>query len=265
VITLSRPGAVGSVRLFCVTVKVWPPTVIVPERAAPGFATTANDTDPDPLPELVVVIHAAFDVADHAQPVVVLTLNDPVSTEPLTVRLLGERLKVQLPPAACVIVKLWPAIVIEPKRVEAVAFPCTLKPTVPLPVPLAPDVTVMNGALLDDVHAHPVVVVTVTEPGPPAPGIDCVPGEIENEQEPADWFTVNVLPATVSVPERLCVAVFAAPLKFTVPLPFPLAPLVIVSHAALLVAVQLQPVWAVTADEPVPPAAASCWLVGLIA
>jgi hypothetical protein len=42
----------------------------------------------------------------------------------------------------------------------------------------------------------------------------------------------------------------------TVPLPEPLAPLVIVNHDALLVAVQLHPVGAVTVIEAVPPAAA---------
>ena len=37
-------------------------------------------------------------------------------------------------------------------------------------------------------------------------------------------LTVNVCPAMVSVPERDAPVVFAAALKFTVPLPVPLAP-----------------------------------------
>jgi hypothetical protein len=37
-----------------------------------------------------------------------------------------------------------------------------LRPTDPLPVPDAPDVTVIHGAPLDDVQAQAAVVVTVT-------------------------------------------------------------------------------------------------------
>jgi hypothetical protein len=76
---------------------------------------------------------------------------------------------------------------------------------------------------------------------------------------------VKACPATVNVPVRVCVVGFAVPLKLTVPFPLPLAPLVIVNHEALLVAVHEQPVCAVTAVEPVPPFAAIDWLVGLIA
>ena len=51
---------------------------------------------------------------------------------------------------------------------------------------------------------------------------------------------------------RCAVDVFAVALKVTVPLPLPLAPPLMVSHAALLVAVHEHPVAAVTAvvDEP---------------
>jgi hypothetical protein len=76
---------------------------------------------------------------------------------------------------------------------------------------------------------------------------------------------VNVRPATVSVPLRVCVVGFVEPLTFTLPLPLPLAPLVTVSHDVLLVAVHVQPVCAVTAVEPVPPLAAIDWLDGEIA
>jgi hypothetical protein len=40
--------------------------------------------------------------------------------------------------------------------------------TVPGPLPVAPDVTVNQGALLVAVHAQPPVAVTATEPVPPA-------------------------------------------------------------------------------------------------
>ena len=61
---------------------------------------------------------------------------------------------------------------------------------------------------------------------------------------------------------RGCVAVFAVALNATVPLPFPLAPLVMVSQVVLLLtAVQVQPVMAVTLVDPTPPLDATAWLV----
>jgi hypothetical protein len=65
---------------------------------------------------------------------------------------------------------------------------------------------------------------------------------------------VNVFPAIVMVAERPG-PVVAAALYCTSPLPVPLAPDAIVSHGALLAAVQAQPAGAVTATRPVPPAA----------
>ena len=61
----------------------------------------------------------------------------------------------------------------------------------------------------------------------------------------------------VSVPLRVDVVGFDAAVKFVVPLPLPLEPLVIVSHEALLVAVHVQPVCAVIAGAPIPPLAAT--------
>jgi len=68
--------------------------------------------------------------------------------------------------------------------------------------------------------------------------------------------TVNEVPLMVSVAVRDA-PVFAATVKLTVPLPLPDPPLVIVTNVALLVAVHVQPVPAVTGTEPVPPAAAN--------
>ena len=67
---------------------------------------------------------------------------------------------------------------------------------------------------------------------------------------------MKVWPATVSVPVRGVVTVFAATLKPTVPFPVPLLPLVIVIQLALLVAVQVQLLDVVTAVVDEPPAAA---------
>jgi hypothetical protein len=66
---------------------------------------------------------------------------------------------------------------------------------------------------------------------------------------------VNVSPPAVIVPLRSDWLLFAATVKLTVPLPDPLAPLVIVIQAAESVAVHAHPPPAVTLNEPVPPAA----------
>ena len=60
-------------------------------------------------------------------------------------------------------VNVWPAIVIVPLRADPVLSD-TLNPTGPLPVPDAPDVTVIHGAPLIAVHVHPSPAVTVTVP-----------------------------------------------------------------------------------------------------
>jgi hypothetical protein len=73
----------------------------------------------------------------------------------------------------------------------------------------------------------------------------------------AACVTVNVMPATLNVPVRDDVAVFAVAEKLTVPLPLPEAPAVIVSHDAPLVAVHAQPVAAFTPTDPDDAAAAS--------
>jgi len=139
-----------------------------------------------------------------------------------------------------------------PARPLVLVFGAALNVTVPLPVPLLPDVIVSHVALLAAVHPHPEAVDTAIEvPAPPAALIDCATGSIEYEQ-PVAWFTVNVWPAIVSVPVR-ALPVFAATLNETLPSPVPLAPEVIVSHAALLVAVQLQPLVVDTATGDPPP------------
>ena len=53
---------------------------------------------------------------------------------------------------------VWPAIVSVPIR-SAVLFGATPNATVPLPLPVAPEVTVIHGALLVAVHAHPLPLV----------------------------------------------------------------------------------------------------------
>jgi hypothetical protein len=67
-----------------------------------------------------------------------------------------------------------------PLRSEVLVLADTLKPTVPLPLPLAPLVTVSQPvSLLTPVQLQPVGDVTLVEPVPAAAVTDWLVGEIE--------------------------------------------------------------------------------------
>jgi hypothetical protein len=66
------------------------------------------------------------------------------------------------------------------------------------------------------------------------------------------------------VADRAIAVVLTAAVNLTLPEPVPLAPVRIVTHDALLVAVQLQPAPAVTITVPLPPEAERDWPVGEI-
>jgi hypothetical protein len=135
-------------------------------------------------------------------------------------------------------VKVWSATVMVAERaplfVDAAAN-CTVPP----PEPVAPDVIVSHASLLVAVQAQPAPAATSKLELPPDAAMFVEVGAIENAQ-PLPWFTVNVWPPTVSVPER-GPPVIAAALNPTFPGPDPLPPDVMVSQEALLVAVQAQP------------------------
>ena len=87
--------------------------------------------------------------------------------------------------------KVLPAIVSVPVRCLPL-FADTLKVTLPLPVPLAADVTTIQASSLLAVHEHPAVAVTVTTgPFPAAADSVAFAGLIAYEQLTA-WFTVKV-------------------------------------------------------------------------
>jgi hypothetical protein len=250
----------------CVTVNVTPAIVSVPVRVeATAFAATLKPAVPlpEPVAPLVTVIHAALLAAVHGQPVGIVTSLLPVPAAAVKDWLAGEIDAVQLA-AACVTVKLAPAIVSVPVRLDAAGFAATSNVTEPLPDPVAPPVSVIHAALLAAVHAQPVAAVTLLAPLPAAAVKDWLAGEIDGEQAAAAWVTVKVAPAIVSVPVRIDATVLAATLNPTVPLPDPVAPLVTVIQAALLAAVHAQPVGIVTVLLPVPAAAVNDWLVGEI-
>jgi hypothetical protein len=151
----------------------------------------------------------------------------------------------------------------------------------PLPMPLAPEVTVIQEVLLDAVHAQvpPVDTLMVAELAP-RPTLRLV-GEIEYEQAAgglggggggvggggagllAACDTVNVCPAIVMVPLRESLA-FADTTYATLPLPVPDPPELTEIHGALLAALHAQPVVVETVTVPVLPPVGALALVGEI-
>jgi hypothetical protein len=70
--------------------------------------------------------------------------------------------------AACVTVNVCPPIVSVPVRALVFGLEEALNATLPLPLPVAPLVTVNHDVLLlTPVHAHPAGAVTAVEPVPP--------------------------------------------------------------------------------------------------
>ena len=136
----------------------------------------------------------------------------------------------------CVTLKLCPAIVSVPVRELVLLLAAALNATVPLPLPLAPPVTVSQDVLLlTPVHAHPAGDVTPVEPVPPACRHRAARrAESVNVQLMPGCVTLKLCPAMVSVPVREVVLLLAAALNATVPLPLPLAPPVTVSQDVLL-------------------------------
>ena len=229
------------------TVKVRPAIEIVPLRALPVFAAALTVTLPLPVPlaPLVIVNHAAFDVAVHEQFAVTLIVAVPTSAVRFAED--GEIEKLQVGVAAAwLTVKVWPPIVTVPVRAGS-GLSAAETVTVPLPVPLAPLVTVSHGAFEAAVHAHDGAdAVTVIVPVPPSAVTVAVVGEIVKLHGGgggggggvAVCDTVTLRPAIVSVAERSA-PLFAATVTVTVVSPLPLAALS-VAHGALLDAVQPQ-------------------------
>jgi len=112
----------------CVTVKVWPPIVIVPVGdAVLPWAATLELQEPVPLPDApaVTVIQASFLTAVQLQPVPSVTVTVPVVAAEVGFNDVGEIVNVQGAPA-CVTVNVWPPIVIVPVRELVLALAATL-------------------------------------------------------------------------------------------------------------------------------------------
>ena len=98
--------------------------------------------------------------------------------------------------------KVWPPIVTVPLRCNVLLLAVTLKVTVPLPLPLAPPVTVIHPLLLAAVHEQPEPAATPTVLDPAVEAIERLVGDRLYVQGAPDWVTVNVCPAIVNVPVR---------------------------------------------------------------
>lgn len=152
----------------------------------------------------------------------------------------------------------------------AAGFCAIVNPTVPLPAPVAPLVSISHVAFDVAVHVHvPADAVTLTEPDPPTSATSCVVCEIENVHGAgggvaAACVTVNVFPAAAIVALRAVVAVIAATLNPTLPSPLPEFELRLI-HEALVAAVHEQLFAdALMAIVPGPPASAKFCDVGEI-
>jgi hypothetical protein len=166
----------------CVTVNVLPAIVSVPVRLSPErFDATINVTVPVPWPGpgLSIAIQAVLLTASHAHvaPAVTVLLPEPPSD--VNDRADGEIDIVQLLTAPCVTVKVVPAIVSVPMRGAPPRLAATLKPTLPEPDPLKPDVIVIHAALLLASQPQPADVDTAVLPVPPS--------------SPNAWFIGDVL------------------------------------------------------------------------
>jgi hypothetical protein len=220
---------------------------------------------PEPVPvDVESVTHEADEeiVQAHVEPVVTVMVPLPPPGAAATSSGLTENEHDGL---GSVTMKLRPAMDSVALRSALVVLPAAVKLTVPGPLRFVPFEIVTHAAPLVAFQVHPAVVVTVTDPLPPAAPSAWLPGEIANEHGAAAWSSVKVCPPTVIVPVRAIVAVLAATAYDTAPLPSPEAPAVIVIHASLLVAVQAQPVAAVTVTVPAAPAATALAEAGAIA
>ncbi len=145
---------------------VFEPTVIVPVRSIPVFASTENCTVSGPLPldPAVTWIHGSAVVAVQVQPATVVTEKEPVPPPDATSCDDGEMSIVQ--PLACVAVNVCPPAVMVAER-DGPVLDAAVKFTVPLPDPLAPPVICNQPSLDEADHAHEAGAVIEKLPDPP--------------------------------------------------------------------------------------------------
>lgn len=134
---------------------------------------------PEPLAGIAIAIHGALLAAVHAQSAAVemLTVCEP----PAAGTGIVSGVTTALQPLSCETVNVWPPAVIVPLRAEP-EFAVAVNWTVPGPLPLAPDVTLIHPALTTAVHVHPRLVLTANDAAPPPAGTVCDVGAMEKAQ-----------------------------------------------------------------------------------
>jgi hypothetical protein len=155
-----------------------------------------------------------------------------------------------------VTVKVRPAIIRVAERGCEPGFAATEKLTVPEPLPLVPELIVIQLApeAVSQTQSA-AAAVRFTLPAPPVAPNDWLVDEMLKSQVAPACVTVKVLPAMVRVPGRDRLLLLAATEKVTEPLPLPADPEFNVMKPLLLVAFHAQPAGAVTLTVTLPPAA----------
>lgn len=187
----------------CEIVAVCPAIVRVPARGAPVLAAAVKVTDP--VPERldageVMVSQFAVVAADHVQPgAVVSSIGVPAPPEIPIDCDAGAIEKAH--PLAWLIPNAVPETLMAALRAGP-GLAATENRMVPLPVPLCPDVTVIQLALGTAVHSHSALVLTATAGPAPAASDTEVDSGVRPIVHPPPCDTVTICPATVSVPVR---------------------------------------------------------------
>jgi hypothetical protein len=123
----------------------------------------------------VIVSQGTVLAADHPQPLAVRISKAPSVAPDGPDADVGDSENVQ--PCPWLTVNVRPAIVSVPDRAGPLVA-ATLKVTLPAPLPFAPAVIVIHGALFDAVHAQPPPAATDTVPVPPVAGMLWTSGDI---------------------------------------------------------------------------------------
>jgi hypothetical protein len=150
-------------------------------------------------------------IAVHAQPAAAVTLTLPFVLDCGADTLWGEMAVVHATPA-WVTVTVWPAIVNVPVRGVLAVFAAIDSDTVPVPLPVAPPVTVIHGSALAAVHEQPATEVTEMLPGEALAATDKLVDDSVNVHAGAACVTPKARPPTVIVAERAAVVELAATL-----------------------------------------------------
>jgi hypothetical protein len=158
----------------CVTVIVWPATVMAPIRASPAFCPTVKVAVPLPAVAdcFVIPIQATLLAAVHvhaAALAVTVTVSGPPAAETVGS---GEATVNRQTPGSCATTTCASLTSTIARRADGSAFAAARYATLPLPCPAASDVSVIHEAPLDAVHVQSRVVSIVMVPVAPSAGTD---------------------------------------------------------------------------------------------